>query len=166
MLAQIRDALVKKARAQAGKDAPKHLAVDSQSVPSTAKGGARGYDGGKKIKGRKRHIVVDSQGSVLGVWVSPAEVSDARGARVVLEQVLRRYPSAQIVIADGAYDKEGLLEWLLGEFCVALDCVFREGQGIVVLERRWLVERSFAWLLGVVGCRVVMTGCARWRRVG
>ena len=112
------------------------------------KGGARGYDGGKKIKGRKRHIVVDSQGSVLGVWVSPADVSDARGARVVLESVLRRYPSAQIVIADGAYDKEGLLEWLLGEFCVALDCVFREGQGIVVLERRWLVERSFAWMLG------------------
>jgi len=51
------------------------------------KGGARGYDGGKKIKGRKRHIVVDSQGSVLGVWVSPADVSDARGARVVLEGV-------------------------------------------------------------------------------
>jgi putative transposase len=100
------------------------------------------------VKGRKRHIVVDSQGSVLGVWVSPADVSDARGARVVLEQVLRRYPSAQVVIADGAYDKEGLLEWLLGEFCVALDCVFREGQGFVVLERRWLVERSFAWLLG------------------
>ena len=48
--------------------------------------------------------MVDSQGSVLGVWVSPADVSDARGARVVLEQVLRRYPSAQIVIADGAYD--------------------------------------------------------------
>ena len=50
------------------------------------KGGARGYDGGKKIKGRKRHIVVDSQGSVLGVWVSPADVSDARGARVVLDR--------------------------------------------------------------------------------
>ena len=49
--------------------------------------GARGYDGGKKVKGRKRHIVVDSQGSVLGVWVSPADVSDARGARVVLEDV-------------------------------------------------------------------------------
>ena len=85
--------------------------------------GARGYDGGKKVKGRKRHLVVDSQGGVLGVWVSPADVSDARGARVVLEQVLRRYPSAQIVIADGAYDKEGLLEWLLSEFCVALECV-------------------------------------------
>jgi len=61
---------------------------------------------------------------------------------------LCRYPSAQIVIADGAYDKEGLLEWLLGEFCVALDCVFRAGKGFVVLERRWLVERSFAWVLG------------------
>ena len=57
----------KQARAQAGKKAPKHLAVDSQRVPSTAKGGARGYDGGKKVKGRKRHIVVDWQGSVLGV---------------------------------------------------------------------------------------------------
>jgi transposase len=93
------------------------------------------------VKGRKRHLVVGSQGSVLGVWVSPAEVSDARGARVVLESVLRRYPSAQIVIADGAYDKEGLLAWLLGEFCVALDCVFRAGKGFVVLERRWLVAR-------------------------
>ena len=80
--------------------------------------------------------------------MSPAAVSDARGARVVLEDVLRRHPSAQIVIADGAYDKEGLLEWLLREFCVALACVFRAGQGFVVLPRRWLVERSFAWILG------------------
>jgi transposase len=92
--------------------------------------------------------VVDSQGSVLGVWVSPAAVLDARGARVGLEPVLRRYPSAQIVIVDGAYDTEGLLAWLLGEFCVALGCVFRAGKGFVVLEGCWLVERSFAWLLG------------------
>jgi putative transposase len=140
-------ALVCRARAQAGKAAPKHLAVDSQSVPSTVKGGARGYDGGKKVNGRKRHLVVDSQGSVLGVWVWCADVSDARGARVVLAQVLRRYPSAQIVIADGAYDKEGLLEWLLSEFCVALECVFRAGKVFVVLPRCWLVARSFAWIL-------------------
>jgi transposase len=92
--------------------------------------------------------VVDSQSSVLGVWVSPAAVLDARGARVGLEPVLRRYRSAQIVIADGAYDKEGLLAWLLSEFCVALDRVCREGKGFVVLARRWLVERRFAWLLG------------------
>ena len=108
--------------------------------------GARGYDGGKRVKGRKRHLVVGLQGSVLGVWVWCADVSDARGARVVLAQVLRRYPSAQIVIADGAYDKEGLLEWVLSEFCVALACVFCEGQGFVVLEGCWLVECSFAGL--------------------
>ena len=118
------------------------------------------------MNGRKRHLVVDSQGSVLGVWVSPADVSDARGARVVLAQVLRRYPSAQIVIADGAYDKEGLLEWLLSEFCMALECVCRAGKVFVVLPRRWLVARSFAWILGCVGCRAVMMGCVRWRRVG
>jgi hypothetical protein len=68
------------------------------------KGGTR-IRRGQKIKGRKRHIVVDAQGSVLEVWVWCADVSDARGARVVLEQVSRRYPSAQIVIADGAYDR-------------------------------------------------------------
>jgi putative transposase len=100
------------------------------------------------VNGRKRHLVVDSQGGVLGVWVWCADVSDARGARVVLAQVLRRYPSAQIVIADGAYDKEGLLEWLLSEFCVALECVCRAGKVFVVLPRCWLVARSFAWLLG------------------
>ena len=76
--------------------------------------------------------------------------SDACGARGVLEGVLRRYPSAQMVIADGAYDKEGLLEWLWSEFCVALACVLREGKGFVVLERRWWVERRFA---GLLGCR-------------
>ena len=111
-------------------------------------GGARGYDGGKKINGRKRHLVVDSQGSVLEVWGSPADGSDARGARGVLEPVLRRYPSARIVIADGAHDKESLVEWLLGEFCGALACVWRSGTGFVVLGGRWWVERRFAWLLG------------------
>jgi transposase len=129
------------------------------------KGGARGYDGGKKVKERKRHLVVDSQGSVLGVWVSPADVSDARGARVVLAQVLRRYPSAQIVIADGAYDKEGLLEWLLSfvwrwSVCVVrgrfLWCCRVVGWWRVVLRGCW----------GVVGCRAVMMGYVRWRRVG
>jgi hypothetical protein len=96
------------------------------------------------VEGRKRHIVVGLRGGVLGVWVLCADVSGAREARVVLERVLRWYLLAQMVIADGAHDKAGLLEWLLGEFCVALDCVFCEGEGFVVLARRWLMERSFA----------------------
>lgn len=83
------------------------------------------------------------------MWVSPADVSDAQGARVVLADVLSRYPSAQTVIADGVYVREGLPEWLLSGYGVALECVHRaRGSGFVVLPRRWLVERSFAWLLG------------------
>ncbi|MCL6534203.1 MAG: transposase [Armatimonadetes bacterium] len=66
------------------------------------KWGARGYDAGKKIKGRKRHIAVDSQGNVLGVWVSAADVSTAQGAYQVLDEVLARYREVQVVIADSA----------------------------------------------------------------
>ena len=110
--------------------------------------GVRGYDGGKKVKGRKRHIVVDSQGSVLGVWVSSADVSDARGARVVLGPVLSRYRTVRKVIADRAYDKEGFSEWLRREFGVKLEVVWRWSVGFVVLPRRWLVERSLAWIMG------------------
>jgi putative transposase len=105
VLAQIRDAL--KTGAGAGGQRGAQVSCGGQSVCTVpCKGGARGYDGGKQIKGRKRHLVVDWQGRVLGVWVSPADKSDARGARGVLEQVLRRYPSVQMVIADGVYDKE------------------------------------------------------------
>ncbi|GIV06214.1 MAG: hypothetical protein KatS3mg016_1789 [Fimbriimonadales bacterium] len=70
----------------------------------------RGYDGGEKIKGRKRHRVVDSQGNLLGVMVSGADVSDAQGAYGILDGVLGRYRSVRVVIADRAYDREGLLE--------------------------------------------------------
>ncbi|GIV04448.1 MAG: hypothetical protein KatS3mg016_0023 [Fimbriimonadales bacterium] len=80
--------------------------------------------------------------------VTGADVSDARGAYGVLDGVLGRYRSVRVVIADRAYDREGLLEWLLGKWEVGLDCVGRLGCGsFVVLPRRWLVERSFAWLL-------------------
>lgn len=84
----------------------------------------------------------------MGVLVTPADVSDAQGAYEVMDAVLSQMSSVQIVIADGAYDREGLLEWLLGKWEVALDCSVREGgSGFVVLSRRWLVERTFAWLL-------------------
>ena len=113
------------------------------------------------MKGRKRHLVVDSQGSVLGVWVWCADVSDARGARVVLEQVLRRYPSAQIVIVDGAYDKEGLLEWLLSEFVWRWTVCFVRGRFLWCCRvvGWWRVVLRGYWV--VVGCHVVMTGCVR-----
>jgi transposase len=107
--------------------------------------------------------------------VTPADVSDAQGAYQVLASALGRYPSVCIVIADSAYDREGLLEWLLQEWYVGLDCVARSGgQGFEVLPRRWLVERSFAWLLSCrrlsrcydVLCAVeeawIRLACVRW----
>ncbi len=93
-------------------------------------------------------MVVDSQGSVLGVWVSPADALDAREARVLSEQVLRPYLTVRTVIADGAYCKEGLSEWLERAFGVKMDGVRRWSRGFEILPRRWLVERSFAWIMG------------------
>lgn len=111
----------------------------------------------------------------MGVAVTPADVSDAQGAYPVLQEVLPKYPSVRIVIADCAYDREGLLEWLLSEWYVGLDCVGRaEGKGFQVLPRRWLVERSFAWLLRcrrlsrcyealcAVEAAWIWLACARW----
>jgi len=95
-----------RAGAGAGRQSSAQVSCSGQSeCPVHCKAGARGYDGGKKIRRRKRHIVVDSQGSVLGVWVSPA-VCRTRVGRVGCWRVcLCRYPSAQMVIADGAYGK-------------------------------------------------------------
>lgn len=82
------------------------------------------------------------------MMVSPVNVSDTQGVYAVLDAVLTRYRSVQVVIVDSAYDREGLLEWSLGKWEVGLDCVGRSGggKGFVVSSRRWLVERSFAWL--------------------
>lgn len=109
----------------------------------------RGYDGGKKIKGRKRHIAVDSQGNLLGVQVTGADVSDAQGAYAVLDAVLGRYRSVRVVIADGAYDREDLLAWLLGKWEVGLDCVGRLGVGVL-------------WCCRVVGWWSVVWGGGCW----
>jgi hypothetical protein len=122
---------VSRAGAGAGRQSDAQALSGGQSeCPVHRKRGAREYDGGKKIKGRKRHIVVDSQGSVLGVWVSPADVSDACGARVVLEPVLLRYPSAQIVIADRAYDKGGFIGVVVGGVLCGVGLCVSCGEGI------------------------------------
>ncbi len=103
---------------------------------------------------------------MLGVWVSAADVSDAQGAYQVLDEVLARYREAQVVIADSAYDREGLLEWLLSKWEVGLDCVARSGEGFGCsrVGGWWSVVLRGCW--GVVGWVVVMTSYVRWRRVG
>ena len=112
------------------------------------KGGTcRGFDGGKLVKGRKRHIAVDTQGLLLAVWVSPADVGDRDGARETLSFCHGTYPRLTRVWADGGYGGP-LVEEVASRYGLTLQIVEKpRGQkGFSVLPRRWVVERTFAWL--------------------
>ena len=120
----------------------------SQSVGEDhGKRGPRGYDAGKKVKGRKRHIVVDTLGLPLAVAVHPADIQDRDGARLVLTRLLGRFPRLQLIWADGAYGGK-LVEWARTVGGWTLELVRRPAQQhtFQVLPRRWVVERTFGWL--------------------
>ena len=108
----------------------------------------RGFDAGKKINGRKRHIVTDTLGNMLVVVVHAANIQDYHGTRQLLQLLQQVAPSSQHIWADSIYGKAGLADWMLESFNVALEIVKRNpGQkGFAVLPRRWVVERTFAWL--------------------
>lgn len=122
--------------------------IDSQSVNTTEAGGDRGFDAGKKVNGRKRHIVVDTVGNLLEVVVHAANIQDYDGAKLLLEKLSLSVCTLEKLWADTMYKKNGLVEWVWQTLNIVLDIVEREPDqvGFQVLSRRWVVERTFAWL--------------------
>jgi len=130
--------------------APSLLSLDSQTVKSAESVPDAGFDGGKRVKGRKRHVLVDTLGLVFAVAVTSAAVSDAKGAEGVLRQVEGNRRLA-VVLADSAYHRETLYEYLAGtDARYRLDIVSKlVGQTAFVPQpKRWLVERYLSWLRG------------------
>jgi len=146
----IHDALRQQVRAT---DRPRErttASVDSQSTDSHGTHEARGFDGGKKLDGRKRHLVVDSLGLLLAVVVTAGDVTDAQGGMACLDQLdARQYPQVKTIFGDRAYEKEGfpakVEQWHPG--CrVNVIARSEDAEGFVKLPIRWVVERTNAWI--------------------
>ncbi len=145
------DTLRPRVRSQAGRHPQPAVAyIDSQSVKTAQGGEQRGFDNGQKVQGRKRHIVVDSLGLLLAVVITAANVDDARAARPCFEEMPGGcYPRLQVVWGDGKYHNYELERWLAESrlpYEVRVVSRPEDKQGWVKLPKRWVVERTLAWL--------------------
>ena len=149
--AAINDALRTLVRkAQGKRSQPTAAVLDSQSVKSAGHGGPVGYDAAKRIKGRKRHMLVDTLGLLLGVAVTSASSTERAGAQVVLGRVLTWFTWLRLLWVDGGYTGATFANWVKElRPKLAVEVVKRSDPtaGFKVLPRRWVVERTFGWLM-------------------
>lgn len=140
-------------RERAGREAsPSGGVLDSQTVkaPSAEK---RGFDAAKKVVGRKRHVAVDTDGRLLMVNLTPADVSDSAGAQTIIDAIRKRWPWLKHLFADGAYDRGKLMDKAaFRDFVIEIVRRTDKEPGFKVVPRRWVVERTFGWMV-------------RWRRL-
>ena len=150
LLEQVNAVLRTRLREKKGRQVdPSGAIIDSQSVKGTQESSIdSGFDGGKLVKGRKRHIVVDTMGCLLVVCVHAANIFDGKAARQVFTRLFALIQSVNLIWADCGYIGRELFEWVLAEFNCTLEVVKRQKgkKGFHVLPRRWVVERTFAWL--------------------
>ncbi|MDJ0386455.1 IS5 family transposase [Streptomyces sp. G-G2] len=151
LVAELHDRLRGKVRIAEGREAePTAAIIDSQSVKAAASvpAGSRGYDGGKKINGRRRHVITDCLGMILMVLVTAGNVTDRQAARLLLPGLRERFRNIVLIWADGGYTGR-LVTWAQEKLRLTLQIVKRtdDMEGFVVLPRRWVVERTLGWLM-------------------